>query len=56
MNNDQRDSEARKAFRKSDDKRPMTEHKKQQRALQNNFELLKAERLAREAAKKDGVP
>ena len=43
--------EARKAFRSSDKKAPLTEHQEKQRALLKNLERLKAERLAREAAK-----
>ena len=31
--------------------RPLTEYEKEQRALQKNYERLKAERLARETAK-----
>jgi hypothetical protein len=40
------------AFRSSDRKKPLTEYEEQQRALLKNFERLKAERLAREAAAK----
>lgn len=43
--------EARKAFRSLDKKAPLTEHEEKQRALLRNLERLKAERLAREAAK-----
>ena len=43
--------EARRAFRSSDKKSPLTEHEEKQRALRKNLERLKAERLAREAAK-----
>jgi hypothetical protein len=43
--------EARKALRSSDKKAPLTEHEEKQRALLKNLERLKAERLAREAAK-----
>jgi hypothetical protein len=43
--------EARKAFRSLDAKGPLTEYAKEQRALRKNLERLKAERLAREAAK-----
>jgi len=43
--------EADKAFRSSDKKSPRTEHEEKQRALLKNLERLKAERLAREAAK-----
>jgi hypothetical protein len=42
---------ARGTFRSSD-KKPLTEYEEQQRALLKNFERLKAERLAREAAAK----
>ena len=44
-------TEARRAFRSPDNKGPMTEYEKEQRALHKNLERLKAERLAREAAK-----
>jgi hypothetical protein len=50
MGNKNRD-DARKAFRSSDTKGPLTEYEKEQRALRKNLERLKAERLAREAAK-----
>jgi predicted negative regulator of RcsB-dependent stress response len=43
--------EASKAFRSSDKKAPLTEHEEKQKALLKNLERLKAERLAREAAK-----
>jgi hypothetical protein len=43
--------EAHKAFGSSDKKSPLTEHEEKQRALLKNLERLKAERLAREAAK-----
>jgi hypothetical protein len=39
-------------FRSSDRKKPLTEYEEQQKALLKNFERLKAERLAREAAAK----
>jgi len=42
---------ARKAFRSSEHKKPLNEYEEQQRALLKNLERLKAERLAREAAK-----
>jgi hypothetical protein len=42
--------EARKAFRRVDAEKAMTEHEIAQKALSNNRERLKAERLAREAA------
>lgn len=42
---------ARGTFRSSD-KKPLNEYEEQQRALLKNFERLKAERLAREAAAK----
>ncbi len=45
------ESEARKTFRTSDNKGPVTEYEKEQRARYKNFERLRAERLAREAAK-----
>ena len=50
MGNRDRD-EARKAFRSSDIKGQLTEYEKEQKALRKNLERLKAERLAREAAK-----
>jgi hypothetical protein len=42
--------EARKAFRRVDAEKAMTEHEIAQKAFSNNRERLKAERLAREAA------
>lgn len=44
-------NEARRAFRSRDDRGPLTEYEKEQRALHKNFERLRAERMAREAAK-----
>jgi hypothetical protein len=44
-------AEARKAFRSSHSKAPLTEYEKEQMVLCKNLERLKAERLAREAAK-----
>jgi Skp family chaperone for outer membrane proteins len=41
---------ARKAFRQIDAEKAMTEHEKAQKAFRKNYERLKAERLAREAA------
>jgi hypothetical protein len=41
---------ARKAFRQIDAEKAMSEHEKAQRAFHKNYERLKAERLAREAA------
>jgi hypothetical protein len=51
-------NEARKAFRSSHSKAPLTEYEEEQLALRKNLERLKAERLAREAAKSkdDGTP
>ena len=43
--------DARKAFRQVDAEKAMTEHEITQKAFSNNRERLKAERLAREAAK-----
>ena len=43
--------EARKAFRSSDKKAPLSEHEEKQRAVLKNLERLRAERRAREAAK-----
>ena len=45
--------DARKAFRKVDAEKAMTEHEIAQKAFSANRERLKAERLAREA---DGTP
>ncbi len=45
------DLPARAAFRSVDGQRALTEYEKEQRALHKNRERLKAERLAREAAK-----
>jgi hypothetical protein len=42
--------DARKAFRKVDAEKAMTEHEIAQKAFSTNRERLKAERLAREAA------
>jgi hypothetical protein len=44
-----REKEANTMFRPSD--RPLTEYEAEQKALRKNLERLKAERLAREAAK-----
>jgi hypothetical protein len=44
-----RENEANNLFRPSD--RPLTEYEEEQKALRKNLERLKAERLAREAAK-----
>jgi hypothetical protein len=44
-------NEVRKAFRSSHSKAPLTEYEEEQLALRKNLERLKAERLAREAAK-----
>ena len=43
--------EARKAFQRAGKRKPVTEYEKAQEALQKNYERLRAERLAREAAK-----
>jgi hypothetical protein len=43
--------DAHKAFGSSEKKSALTEHEEKQRALLKNLERLKAERLAREAAK-----
>jgi hypothetical protein len=42
--------EALKAFRKVDGEKAMTEHEIAKKAFSDNYERLKAERLAREAA------
>jgi hypothetical protein len=44
------DNEAQRTFRSRDNK-PLTEYEQEQRALHKNLERLRAERLAREAAK-----
>ena len=44
-----RENEANNTFRPSD--RPLTEYEEEQKALRKNLERLRAERLAREAAK-----
>jgi hypothetical protein len=54
MSDNKDNIEARKAFRTSDNKGPLTEYEKEQKALRMNLERLKAERLAREAAKLKG--
>jgi hypothetical protein len=45
------ENEARRAFHSRDNKAPLTEYEREQRALHRNLERLRAERLAREAAK-----
>ena len=45
------ENEARRAFRPRDKKGALTEYEEEQRALRKNLERLRAERLAREAAK-----
>jgi hypothetical protein len=42
---------AEKAFLQAHKRRPATEYEKTQEAIQKNYERLRAERLAREAAK-----
>jgi hypothetical protein len=44
-----RENDANNIFRPSD--RPLTEYEEEQKALRKNLERLRAERLAREAAK-----
>jgi hypothetical protein len=44
--------EAQKAFRQADAKVAMSEHDRARKAFQDNFQRLKAERLAREAKSK----
>ncbi len=44
-----RENNANNVFRSSD--RPLTAHEEEQKALQKNLQRLRAERLAREAAK-----
>lgn len=43
--------EARKAFQRAGKRKAVTEYEKAQEALRENYERLRAERLAREAAK-----
>jgi hypothetical protein len=43
--------EARKAFQRAGKRKAVTDYEKAQEALQKNYERLRAERLAREAAK-----
>jgi len=43
--------EARKAFQHAGKRKAVTDYEKAQEALQKNYERLRAERLAREAAK-----
>ena len=45
--------EARKAFQRAGKRRAVTEYEKAQESFQKNYERLRAERLAREAAKSD---
>ena len=45
------ENEARRTFRSRDTKASLSEYEKEQRALHKNLERLRAERLAREAAK-----
>ena len=47
------ENDANKSFRPSD--RPLTEYEEEQKALRKNLERLRAERLAREAAKSEGA-
>jgi uncharacterized small protein (DUF1192 family) len=51
MSDKSREDQARRAFRSSDKKTALTEYEMEQRALHKNLARLKAERLAREAAK-----
>jgi len=43
--------EARKAFQRAGKRKALTEYEQAQEALKKNYERLRAERLAREAAK-----
>jgi hypothetical protein len=43
--------EARKTFQRAGKRKALTEYEQAQQALQKNYERLRAERLAREAAK-----
>jgi hypothetical protein len=46
--------EAQRAFRQADAKVAMSEHERARKAFQDNFQRLKAERLAREVGSKKG--
>jgi hypothetical protein len=48
--------EARKVFREADAKVAISEHERTHKAFQDNFQRLKAERLAREAESKKVKP
>lgn len=53
--------EAQKAFRETEAEKAMTEHARAQKALHENYQRLRAERLAREASenrasRKNGPP
>jgi hypothetical protein len=50
MTSNKHGNEARKAFRGSASKGPLTEYQKEQEALRKNLERLRTERLAREQA------
>jgi hypothetical protein len=45
--------EAGKAFQRAGKRKPVTEYEQAQEAFQKNYQRLRAERLAREAAKSD---
>ena len=47
------ESDARRTFRSRHGKEMLSEYEKEQRALHKNMERLRAERLAREAAKRE---
>ena len=53
MRGNRLENAAGKTFRSSDS--PLTEYEQEQKALRKNLERLKAERLAREAAKPKGA-
>jgi hypothetical protein len=46
--------EAAKAFQRADKRKALTEYEKTQEAFRKNYERLRSERLAREAAKSSG--
>jgi hypothetical protein len=53
MRKDLAQQQALKAFLRAGKRKPVTEYEKAQEALQRNYERLRAERLAREAAKSE---
>ena len=47
--------EAERSFQRVGKRKPLTEYEEAQEAFKKNYERLKAERLAREAAKSNGT-